>query len=58
MRELLLRFHIDEGGQGLVEYVLTIALIAFGAVTSMSTLASTVNSGFAQIGSTLTSALA
>ena len=58
MRTLVSAFHKDETGQGTVEYVLIIALIAFGAVTAMRTLASELNSGFSKIGSTLTSALA
>ena len=56
--KLLLTFHKDETGQGLVEYVLIIALIAFGAVTAMSTLATDLNSAFTAIGSKITSALA
>jgi pilus assembly protein Flp/PilA len=44
------RLHRDEAGQGLVEYVLIIALIAFAAVAGMSTLASSVNSAFTAIG--------
>jgi pilus assembly protein Flp/PilA len=44
------RFHKDEAGQGLVEYVLIIALIAFAAVAGMSTLASALNSAFTAVG--------
>ena len=58
MSKLFLVFHKDETGQGLVEYVLIIALIAFGAVTAMSTLATDLNSAFTAIGSLVTSALA
>jgi len=32
MKNLILRLHKDEAGQGLVEYALIIALIAFAAV--------------------------
>ena len=46
----LSRFHKDEAGQGLVEYVLIIALIAFSAVAGMSTLASYLNSAFSAVG--------
>jgi len=49
----LSRFHKDEAGQGLVEYVLIIALIAFSAVAGMSTLASYLNSAFTAVGSKL-----
>jgi pilus assembly protein Flp/PilA len=45
------RFHEDEAGQGLVEYVLIIALVAFSAVAGMSTLASYLNSAFTAVGS-------
>jgi pilus assembly protein Flp/PilA len=44
------RLHRDEAGQGLVEYVLIIALIAFAAVAGMSTLASSLNSAFTAVG--------
>ena len=48
MKKLLWALHKDESGQGLVEYVLIIALIAFAAVAGMSTLASSLNSAFTQ----------
>ncbi len=35
----LSRLHKDEAGQGLVEYALILALVAFGAVIAMKTLA-------------------
>lgn len=47
------RLHKDEAGQGLVEYLLILALVAFAAVAGMSTLASGLNSAFAKIGSIL-----
>jgi pilus assembly protein Flp/PilA len=53
MTKLLLAFHKDEAGQGLVEYVLIIALIAFAAVAGMSTLASSLNSAFTKVGTKL-----
>ena len=53
MTKLLLAFHKDEAGQGLVEYVLIIALVAFAAVAGMSTLASSLNSAFTKVGSKL-----
>jgi pilus assembly protein Flp/PilA len=43
--------HRDEAGQGLVEYALIIALIAFAAVVGMNTLAADINSAFSLIGS-------
>ena len=53
MTKLLFAFHKDEAGQGLVEYVLIIALVAFAACAGMNTLASSLNSAFAKIGSKL-----
>ncbi len=47
------RFHREEEGQGVVEYVLLIALVAFAATAGMSSLASSVNSAFAQVGTIL-----
>jgi Flp pilus assembly pilin Flp len=47
----LARLHNDEEGQGLVEYMLIIALVAFGAVAGMNTLASYLNNAFSSIGS-------
>ena len=43
----------DETGQGLVEYLLIIALVAFAATAGMTTLASGLNSAFTKIGSIL-----
>jgi len=49
----LVRFHHDDAGQGLVEYLLILALVAFAATAGMSTLASGINSAFSKIGSIL-----
>ena len=46
----LARLHGDEDGQGLVEYLLILALVAFAATAGMSSLASGLNSAFSQIG--------
>jgi Flp pilus assembly pilin Flp len=43
------RLHKDEAGQGLVEYLLILALVAFGAVAGMDSLATGLNSAFKQI---------
>jgi Flp pilus assembly pilin Flp len=45
----LSRLRHDEAGQGLVEYLLIMALVAFGAVAGMDSLATGLNSAFAQI---------
>lgn len=43
----------DEEGQGLVEYVLILAVIAFAAVAGMSSLATSINSAFSKVGTYL-----
>jgi pilus assembly protein Flp/PilA len=45
----------EENGQDLVEYALTVALIALAATAGMSTLAGDINNAFSAVGSTLTS---
>ncbi len=47
------RLHREEEGQGVVEYVLLIALVAFAATAGMSSLASSVNSAFSKVGTIL-----
>jgi pilus assembly protein Flp/PilA len=47
--------HHDESGQGLVEYALILALVAFAAVIAMQTLAKDINNAFTGIGSILSS---
>lgn len=47
------RLHLDEAGQGLVEYLLILALVAFAATAGMGNMASGLNSAFSQIGSIL-----
>ena len=46
----LARLHKDESGQGLVEYLLILALVAFAATAGMGSLASGLNSAFSRIG--------
>jgi pilus assembly protein Flp/PilA len=46
-----------EQGQDLVEYALTVALIAFGATVAMQSLGTGLNSTFTAISSTLSSSL-
>jgi pilus assembly protein Flp/PilA len=52
---MLARLHREEGGQGMVEYTLIIALVALAATAGMTTLATAVNSAFTKIGSILSS---
>jgi len=51
----LSRIHNDETGQGLVEYALILALVAFAAVVAMQTLAKDINNAFVGIGGILSS---
>jgi pilus assembly protein Flp/PilA len=46
----LARLHRDDEGQGLVEYLLILALVAFAATAGMGSLASGLNSAFSQVG--------
>jgi pilus assembly protein Flp/PilA len=47
----------DESGQDLIEYALVAALIALGATAAMSTLASTISTALAGVGTKLTNAV-
>ena len=49
----LSRLHKDEEGQGLVEYLLILALVAFAATAGMGSLASYLNVAFSDVGSLL-----
>jgi pilus assembly protein Flp/PilA len=51
----LVRLHRDEEGQGLVEYLLILALVAFAATAGMGSLASYLNTAFSNIGALLNS---
>ncbi len=51
--QALARLHRDESGQGLVEYLLILALVAFAATAGMGALASGLNSAFSAMGSIL-----
>ncbi len=46
----LTRLHREEAGQGLVEYLLILALVAFAATAGMSSMAGSVNSAFTAVG--------
>lgn len=50
---LLARLWYEDEAQGLVEYVLILALVAFAAVAGMSSLATSINSAFAKVGTYL-----
>lgn len=53
LKGILIRLHDDESGQGLVEYLLILALVAFAAVAGMGSLASGLNSAFGKVASVL-----
>jgi len=55
VRILLASLHKDEEGQGLVEYLLILALVAFAAVAGMNQLASFLNVAFSAIGAAVSS---
>jgi pilus assembly protein Flp/PilA len=61
MNNMLLKLYVkfqdlknNEEGQDLVEYALVVALIAFGAITGMTSLAGGLNTAFSNISTTLT----
>jgi Flp pilus assembly pilin Flp len=51
--KLVADFHNEESGQGLVEYLLIVALVALAATAGMSSAASYINSAFIRIGGKL-----
>jgi pilus assembly protein Flp/PilA len=62
MNDLMIKMYLTakslierEEGQDLVEYALVVALIAFGAITSMKFLSSGLNTAFSAVAVTLTS---
>jgi Flp pilus assembly pilin Flp len=48
--QALVRLHKNESGQGLVEYLLIVALVALAATAGMNVFATAVNSAFSQMG--------
>ena len=56
-KSILSGFLRDESGQDLIEYALVAAIIALGATTAMSSLASAISGAFTKIGTSLTSAV-
>ena len=53
MLGLLKSLHNDESGQGLVEYLLVVALVALAATAGMTQAASYINSAFIRVGQKL-----
>ena len=56
MRDLVARLWADENGQDLTEYALLLALLALGAIATVRTLATTVNSVFQNSASNIATA--
>ena len=57
MIRLLAKFHNDEDGQGLVEYLLIVALVGLAVVAGMSGAASKIASAFEIVGNKLSNAV-
>jgi pilus assembly protein Flp/PilA len=55
---VMLQILMDENGQDLIEYALVVAMIAFAATSTMSTLAGDINAAFTSIGGKLNAAIA
>jgi Flp pilus assembly pilin Flp len=53
MITLLNNFHNDEGGQGLTEYLLVVALIALATIVGMNNAATKITSAFNTLGNKL-----
>jgi pilus assembly protein Flp/PilA len=56
-KKKIMKFINDESGQDLIEYALVTALIALGCVAAMNTLATTIGTAFATVGTKLTTSL-
>jgi len=57
MKQFFTKLILDESGQDLIEYSLIAGVLGLGAVASMKTLATNINSLFASIGLTLTTSV-
>ena len=56
MKDLVARLWAEENGQDLTEYALLLALLALGAIATVRTLATTVNSVFQNSASNIATA--
>jgi len=54
---LLKQFHKDEGGQGLVEYILVLGLICLAVAAALPAVATKIASGFETAGNKVTNAV-
>ena len=55
MKALIKRLWSEEKGQDLIEYALLVALVALAAAVGMNSLATAINTEFANLGTSLTS---
>jgi pilus assembly protein Flp/PilA len=56
MKNLLKRLWQEEAGQDLIEYALLVALVALAATAGMNSLATSINTEFGKLGTSLTNA--
>jgi pilus assembly protein Flp/PilA len=56
MKALIKRLWSEEKGQDLIEYALLVALVALAAAVGMNSLATAINTEFANLGTSLTTA--
>lgn len=54
LKQLFNNLVADESGQDLIEYALVAALVGLGAVASMKTLATSINTAFSTVANSLT----
>ena len=57
LKRMLSNLLHDESGQDLIEYALVAAIVALGAITAMTALATSVSTTFSTVASKLTSAV-
>ena len=50
MKQVVSNLIRDEQGQDLIEYALVVALVAFGAISGMNTVATKINGAFTNLG--------
>jgi len=54
MKAILMRLWAEENGQDLIEYALLVALVALAAAAGMNALATSINTEFTNLGTSLT----